>query len=147
MFLSIFLKLIGSGKIKNRAEKGQALFPSPFFANWGEMSSPRTHPEGAFSVRPGLLQNPPRRYPGDLAPKALYLNPPQGYLFAPTRITTKPTLRVPRRFDPQGTLTTHPTGYPVGWVRWVVKVPWGSNRRGALRVGFVVLLVGAKRYP
>ena len=62
-------------------------------------------------------------------------------------ITTKPTLRVPRRFDPQGTFTTHlthPTGYPVGWV---VKVPWGSNRRGTLRVGFVVMRVGAKRYP
>jgi hypothetical protein len=32
-------------------------------------------------------------------------------------------------------------------VRWVVKVPWGSNRRGTLRVGFVVMRVGAKRYP
>jgi hypothetical protein len=80
-----------------------------------------------------------------LAPKALYLNPPQGNFFVPTRFTAKPTLRILRRFDPQGSLTTHPREYPVGWVRWVVKVPLGSNRRGTLRVGFAVKRVGAKR--
>ena len=66
----------------------------------------------------------------------------------PTRFTAKPTLRILRRFDPQGSLTTHlthPTGYSLGWVRWVVKVPLGSNRRGTLRVGFAVKRVGAKR--
>jgi hypothetical protein len=41
-------------------------------------------------------------------------------IIAPARGTATRTPRAPRRFDPQGTLVTHPRGFPVGWA---IKVP------------------------